>query len=181
MPIGLACCRWAGAAPFTAWAITIEIIEVSDTGHNPERPVSRCGHNTQMCLAFTTSVGIQGAKVALGPWVLSFYYRIKVTCRIALATKVVLWASLPFLPAYSKYAITCDKNNEKLQVQLSSTLYLLRFTLVTIDNTIINAVKAAASLVTDQSYQNIKLSQLRSISGILLASFLAISIIGNIL
>ena len=50
MPIGLACCRWAGAAPFTAWAITIEIIEVSDTGHDPERPVSRCGHNTQMCL-----------------------------------------------------------------------------------------------------------------------------------
>ena len=89
--------------------------------------------------------------------------------------------SSPFLPVYAKYAITCDKNNEKLQVQLSSTLYLLRFTLVTIDNTIINAVKAAASLVTDQSYQNIKLSQLRSISGILFASSLAISIIGNIL
>ena len=88
---------------------------------------------------------------------------------------------LHFYQSNAKYAITCYKNNEKLQVLLSSSLYLLRFTLVTIVNTIINAVKAAASLVTDQSYQNIKLSQLRSISGILLASFLAISIIGNIL
>ena len=108
MPIGLACCRWAGAAPFTAWAITIEIIEVSDTGHDPERPVSRCGHNTQMCLAFTTSVGIQGAKEALGSWVLSFY-GIKVTCRIALATKVVPWASLAFF-VYNFFTIIGQTN-----------------------------------------------------------------------
>ena len=88
---------------------------------------------------------------------------------------------LHFYQSNAKYVITCDKNNEKLQVQLSSSLYLLRFTLVTIVNTIITAVKAAASFVTDQSYQNIKHSRLRSISGILFASFLAIGIIGNIL
>ena len=88
---------------------------------------------------------------------------------------------LHFYQSNAKYAITCDENNEKLQVQLSSSLYLLRFTLVTIVNTIINAVKAAASFVTDQSYQNIKLSQLRLKAGILLASFLAMSIIGYIL
>ena len=63
---------------------------------------------------------------------------------------------LHFYQSNAKYAITCDKNNEKLQAQLSRSLYLLRFILVTIVNTIITAVKAAASLVTDQSYQNIK-------------------------
>ena len=89
--------------------------------------------------------------------------------------------SYKFYQSNAKYAITCDKNNEKLQVLLSSSLYLLRFTLVTIVNTIITAVKAAASLVTHQSYQNIKVSQLLLISGILVTSFLALSIIENIL